>query len=77
MPLHILLISLSFLYVFLTYSRYDVVWKANLTKEDAVGFNLDYYLGCEGGKLERSDCQQPGGEMCQGRGAVYLKVYYS
>ena len=36
-----------------------------------------YYLDVKGDKLEKSDCQQPGGEMCQRRGAVYLKVYYS
>ena len=30
----------------MTYSRYDedkVVWKANLTQEDALGFNLDSF----------------------------------
>ena len=31
-------------------------------------------LDVKGGKLEKSDCQQPGGEICQRRGAVYLKV---
>ena len=32
------------------------------------------FLEVKGGKLEKSDCQQLGGEVCQRRGAVYLNV---
>ena len=35
------------------------------------------FLDVRGGKLEKSDSQQPGGEICQRRGAVYLKEQVS
>ena len=35
------------------------------------------FLDVKGGKLGRSECQEPGGDViCQRRGAVYLKVLF-
>lgn len=52
------------------------VWNTVISNFSSLGVKSWEYLDDKGDKLVKSNCQQPGGDICLKRGAVYLKVLF-